>query len=1345
MRKYILSATVLMLAIIASGVTYMRVKTADDQIVKYEVDKVEQIDYERDAATSTWKMRTKTTDGKEEKYNVDEVVEVNYVSLDTIKSNLQGVSVSGEINDYTYVDLGLASGTLWATYNVDADKPIDFGRIISWGEYESKTSYNWESYTMCVDADRENIIKYNKIDSLETLEPEEDAATILWGYTWRIPTFPECQELINGCKWSWTDDFNGTGVAGRLGTSKINGNTIFFPLTVKNAESVGYWTSTINTDERSRSYYMNTGKSKIYITGYDRCWGRNVRAVVRKDSVQATHIVRYLISIDSSLIQKKFVKSGMFDVTPDVPIIPGYLFTGWNDSSFTKVEKDMDVYAMFDKDSRFVVRFFDYDSTLINYQMIEPGEDAIVPESPSKPLSLFLGWSDSSFVKVDHDVNVYALFRDLNYYHVNFYTRDSVLIDSMTVIEGDTAKFVTAPIIDGLVFTGWSDSSFVNIKNDVNAYAQYQNRKIVDGVSVSGKIDDYLYVDLCLPSGTKWATYNVGASKPIEAGILVAWGEYEPKETYTLDNYSLSNNGSNSSFKKYNYNDKLVLLEPVDDAATLNWGSTWRMPTREEQQELINGCYWVWTDDFNGTGIAGRFGTSKNNGNIIFFPAISTNMEDVAYLSSNCYSTNPARVLYMSIGSEKMIVNGRNRYQGGEIRAVARENTTGASYTVRFLLPDSTLIQKKTVGENMFVVTPDAPDLPGYLFDGWCDSSFTNVQKDVDIYARYIIDNRHLIQFFNYDSTLISSQKVFPGKDALVPETPSRPHYFFCGWSDSSFVNVDHDVNIYAQFREPYYYHVNFYTRDSVLIDSMTVMEEETAKSVDAPFIEDYIFVGWSDSSFINIRNDVNTYAQYELYIVDGATMSGLIDGFSYVNLGLESGLMWATYNVGATKPSEYGNCFSWAETQTKNLYKWETYKYSQTSEYTLFKYCMDYNNSMTVDSLNVLEPSDDAVTVNWSGEWRMPQSLEAKELINACDWVWTDNYNGTGVAGCVGKSKFNGNTIFFPAFGYASSSSISARNKSVNYWTSSLSSDRSDYAIFFRMQSGEKMGRYTNARYFGMPVRGVSDSKKKELTWHVVNFYSSDSTLLKSDTIIENHSTSAPKIPEIEGSIFIGWSDSSFVSKVTEDLNIYAKYEQIITVSGKIGDYSYVDLGLESGLKWATYNVGATKYYENGDHFSWGETAINKKYAWANYSLCDGDIDHMNKYNSTDKKTVLDSEDDAAMVNWGNGWRMPTLDEMKELIAGCEWTWVEGIGNTDVSGQLGRSKVNGNLIFLPAAGDGRGDKIYFIGERGFYWTSNVGKTFLYESSSVEVEAKNGVFSYDYYRFNGRCVRAVAK
>ena len=145
-----------------------------------------------------------------------------------------------------------------------------------------------------------------------------------------------------------------------------------------------------------------------------------------------------------------------------------------------------------------------------------------------------------------------------------------------------------------------------------------------------------------------------------------------------------------------------------------------------------------------------------------------------------------------------------------------------------------------------------------------------------------------------------------------------------------------------------------------------------------------------------------------------------------------------------------------------------------------------------------------------------------------------------------------------------------------------------------------------------------------------------------------------------------------------------------------------YVDLGLS--VKWATFNVGARAPEYYGDYFAWGETEPKEEYSWATYKWCDGTKDNVTKYNKTDSLTTLEPEDDAAHVHWGNKWRMPTKEELQELIDSCQWerTTVNEVRGNTVTGP------NGNSIFIPLAGSYNSfdNQLNSIGTTGWLYSS---------------------------------------
>ena len=197
------------------------------------------------------------------------------------------------------------------------------------------------------------------------------------------------------------------------------------------------------------------------------------------------------------------------------------------------------------------------------------------------------------------------------------------------------------------------------------------------------------------------------------------------------------------------------------------------------------------------------------------------------------------------------------------------------------------------------------------------------------------------------------------------------------------------------------------------------------------------------------------------------------------------------------------------------------------------------------------------------------------------------------------------------------------------------------------------------------------------------------------------------------------------------------------IPTPGTVGEP--VDLGLS--VKWASWNVGASAPEEIGSGFAWGETEIDWYYDWKHYKWFDGvgdfHVDKLSKYNSSDGKTVLDLEDDAAHINWGGTWRMPTKAEWQELLSNCSCEIIM-LNGTEVYKYTGS---NGNSIVIPDAGPGlhydtlgRGLGI------GYYWSSSIGKsvsTAYYVSFSYYVHSPD--FGYDDPRYYGYLIRPVTE
>jgi len=191
------------------------------------------------------------------------------------------------------------------------------------------------------------------------------------------------------------------------------------------------------------------------------------------------------------------------------------------------------------------------------------------------------------------------------------------------------------------------------------------------------------------------------------------------------------------------------------------------------------------------------------------------------------------------------------------------------------------------------------------------------------------------------------------------------------------------------------------------------------------------------------------------------------------------------------------------------------------------------------------------------------------------------------------------------------------------------------------------------------------------------------------------------------------------------------------------------VDLGLPSGTLWADRNVGADSPEDYGDYFAWGETEPKSTYDWSSYKWCKGNDRVLTKYCTkssygyngfTDDKATLEMSDDAAYINMGSKWRMPTGSEFEELIDNCTWTWTtcDGVNGYKVRG------TNGNSMFFPAAGYYFNSDLCDVCTDGYYWSSSLCEYFQNRGSCLEFDSDN-FNHHSHFRGIGCAVRAVVR
>ena len=233
------------------------------------------------------------------------------------------------------------------------------------------------------------------------------------------------------------------------------------------------------------------------------------------------------------------------------------------------------------------------------------------------------------------------------------------------------------------------------------------------------------------------------------------------------------------------------------------------------------------------------------------------------------------------------------------------------------------------------------------------------------------------------------------------------------------------------------------------------------------------------------LGNDVPSYASLDVDgdgVVTSTDITILYDyllgnvpipvNHEYVDMGLPSGTLWATMNIGATAPEDYGYHFSWGETTPKETYNWTTYIWCNGNYNTMTKYCTSsyYGYNGFVDNKSELDPEDDAATANWGPEWCMPTKEQIEELRDNCTREWTTIND---VKGCLLTSNINGASLFFPAAGYRWDTTLFKDTTDGLYWLRTLKTNGPGSANSMYFSSGS-FGTSTYSRGYGQSVRAV-------------------------------------------------------------------------------------------------------------------------------------------------------------------------------------------------------------------------------------------------------------------------------
>ena len=922
----------------------------------------------------------------------------------------------------------------------------------------------------------------------------------------------------------------------------------------------------------------------------------------------------------------------------------------------------------------------------------------------------------------------------------------------------------------GYTFSNWTEGGNVVSTNPTYTFTVNADRTLVANFTPSGNGGPY--VDLGLPSGRLWAIRNVGAFAPWDYGNHFAWGETQEKDFY-MDFYDwwwyqysngnqLTKYCNNSSYGYNGFTDTLTILLPEDDAATANWGEGWCMPTLSDWQELYNNTTQIWTTQ---NGVDGRLFTASN-GNSLFLPAAGQlfydgdfDRNDIigegsfgCYWSSSLNTDDPYGAWQLGFDTDYpdyCNMSSGSRCYGQSVRPVSgfRINAMGSPAVGGEVIGGGTYNQGSTCN---LTATPSE----GWHFVDWTENG--KVVSTAATYSFVVTGNRTLVANFA-EGKLNGVFSV--GENSQI--------YFSQG-------NLQYQASIGIwRFAENQW--------DYVGADNANISETNSG------WID---LFGWGTSGYNHgavcyqpwstsqTNSDYYAYGDYQYNLYD---QTGQADwGYNPISNGSNQENHWRTLTqpewnyVFNTRTTLSGIRYAKANVNDVNGVillpdDWDSGTYSLNS--TNSGGASFSSNTLTASQWSTLEQAG-AVFLPAAG-YRSEASVYS---VGSYGSYWSASFSGSSYARAVriGGSYLGTGSNFDRYDG-----------RSVRLVAPSANSFGVNVA-----SSPEAGGEVIGGGIYHAGAECTLTAMPSE-GWSFVNWtedgvvVSTNATYIFSvmgdRTLVANYrnNITASASPTMGGTVsgggtydygqdctltatadenftFVNWTEGSTVvsTNAIYTFTVTGGRTLVANFSYSGGAYAYVDLGLPSGLLWATCNVGADAPWDYGDYFAWGETQPKDDYNWDTYQYSNGGfyeeckddfIPYLTKYCNrsslgyngfTDNLTTLLPEDDAATANWGSGWRMPTKEEWQELYNNTTVTWTTQNG---VNGRL-FTAANGNSLFLPAAGFHEDSDLY--GGIGFYWSSS-----LYTGGPLSAWCFS--FSSDWcyvrsdFRSDGLSVRAV--
>ena len=462
------------------------------------------------------------------------------------------------------------------------------------------------------------------------------------------------------------------------------------------------------------------------------------------------------------------------------------------------------------------------------------------------------------------------------------------------------------------------------------------------------------------------------------------------------------------------------------------------------------------------------------------------------------------------------------------------------------------------------------------------------------------------------------------------------------------------------------------------------------------------------------------------------------------VDLGLPSGIRWASYNIGATTPEGYGYYFAWGETESKKDYSWTTYKYANVGEryhYKFTKYCTDASSGDNgfIDNKTVLEPEDDAATANWGDVWRMPTDAEWTELREQCTWTYTTL---NGVYGYQVASKTNGNSIFLPVAGFRNGTSLYLQGTRGYYSSSSLLENYSDN-VWIVTFNHEEVYRHSNNRNNGLSVRPVQDKQEEVVE---------PAYVAKPFTVAEGKQItfSGGNLQYTQSTQTWAFAEHQYDMLGTDNVDGGSKSYDATYGYDKTGSAlaDKIDLfgwsGSTGSAKWGISTSTDNSDY-SGDFVDWG-TNIGDGSTW--YTLTADEWDYLLDERSDANQLVGVARIQLGEKIYANGlvllpddWTCPAGVTFKSGFSNTYSVQAYADYRTFTLADWQQLEAAG-AVFLPASGFREGSFVSYVQSSGYYWSATPDGS---DKAYYMYFISDSYFSYNYSRNRnyGLAVRLV--